>query len=144
MDTDRSPLLSEERPGSLHFGAARVALLDIEAGFWGLRRQMEALVGWRLTDAVLQQAGVNGGMSFARAVVGLDSAGSDQALRDCVAAYQAAGFGRLRDPVRGVPALDRGPRLERRGHGDPELLHGSPGREDANVSIQSRVFCGAG
>ena len=47
-----------------------MALLDIEAGFWGLRRQMEALVGRRLTDAVLQQAGANGGTSFARASVG--------------------------------------------------------------------------
>ena len=87
------PLLSEERPGVLHFGGARMALLDIEAGFWGLRRQMEALVGRRLTDAVLQQAGANGGASFARAFVG--QAGDAQALRDYIAAYQAAGFGQF-------------------------------------------------
>ncbi|MBC8449199.1 MAG: hypothetical protein H8D78_15745 [Chloroflexi bacterium] len=60
----------EQRPGVLYFGGARMALLDIEAGSWGLRRQMEALVGRRLTDAVLQQAGGNGGASFARAFVG--------------------------------------------------------------------------
>ncbi len=42
-------------PGVLRFGGARMALLDVEAGFWGLRRQMEALVGPRLTDTVLQQ-----------------------------------------------------------------------------------------
>jgi hypothetical protein len=60
----------EQRLGVLHFGGARMALLDIEADFWGLRRQMEALVGRRLTDAVLQQAGANGGASFARAFVG--------------------------------------------------------------------------
>jgi len=56
-------LLSEGGPGVLYFGGARMALLDIEAGFWGLRRQLEALVGQRLTDAVFQQAGANGGAS---------------------------------------------------------------------------------
>jgi signal transduction histidine kinase/PAS domain-containing protein len=86
-------LLSEERPGVLHFGGTRMALLDIAAGFWGLRRQMEALVGRRLTDGVLQQAGANGGASFARGFVG--QAGDAQALRDCIAAYQAAGFGQF-------------------------------------------------
>jgi PAS domain-containing protein len=90
--TDRS-LLSDEQPGVLRFGGARMALLDVKDGFWGLRRQMEALVGPRLTDAVLQQAGANGGASFARAFAG--SAGDAQALRDCIAAYQAAGFGQF-------------------------------------------------
>ena len=89
------PLLSEERPGILRFGGARMALLDIEASFWGLRRQLEALVGRRLADAVLQQAGVNGGASFAHAFISADTAGAPQALRDCVAAYQAAGFGQF-------------------------------------------------
>ena len=73
-----------------------MALLDVEAGFWALRRRMEALVGRRLTDAVLQQAGANGGASFARTFapdVPADMA--PQALRDCVAAYQAAGFGQF-------------------------------------------------
>jgi len=57
---------------------------------------MEALVGQRLTDSVLQQAGVNGGASFARAFVGKrPAADGAQALRDCIAAYQAAGFGRF-------------------------------------------------
>jgi two-component system nitrate/nitrite sensor histidine kinase NarX len=73
-----------------------MALLDVEAGFWALRRQMEALVGSRLTDSVLQQAGANGGASFARAFVAeLPALRGRQALRDCVAAYQAAGFGRF-------------------------------------------------
>jgi signal transduction histidine kinase len=89
-------LLSEEREGLLRFGGARMVLLDIEAGFWGLRRQLEPLIGRRLTDAVFRQAGANGGASFARAFVGQVSAeGGPQALRDCVAAYQAAGFGRF-------------------------------------------------
>lgn len=97
MTEDYRAYLSEERPGILTFGGARMALLDIEAGFWGLRRQLEALAGPKLTDAVLQQAGVNGGASFARAFAGRDGAraGDGRALRDCVAAYQAAGFGRF-------------------------------------------------
>jgi len=87
-------------PGVLRFGGARMALLDIEAGFWGLRRQIEALVGERLTDAVLQQAGVNGGASFARAFApDVSPQTAAQALRDCVAAYQAAGFGRFQIEV---------------------------------------------
>jgi predicted hydrocarbon binding protein len=88
-------MLSEERPGVLRFGGTRMTLLDVEASFWGLRRQLEALVGWRLTDAVLQQAGVNGGASFARAFIGASSTGDAQALRDCVTAYQTAGFGQF-------------------------------------------------
>jgi PAS domain S-box-containing protein len=88
--------LSEERGGVLCFSGARMALLDIEAGFWGLRRQMEALVGPRLTDAVLQQAGANGGASFARSFMHQTTAGDEpQAFRDCLAAYQAAGFGKF-------------------------------------------------
>ena len=96
MTSSYHSLLSEERAGTLLFGGARMALLDIEAGFWALRCQMEALAGKRLTDVMLQQAGADGGASFARAFAGHDS-GPDgaQALRDCVAAYQAAGFGRF-------------------------------------------------
>jgi signal transduction histidine kinase/PAS domain-containing protein len=93
MSLNYNAFLSEKRPGVLCFGGTRMALLDMEAGFWGLRRQMEALVGRRLTDRVLQQAGANGGASFARAFVG--QAGDAQALRDCIAAYQAAGFGQF-------------------------------------------------
>ena len=85
-----------DRPGLLRFGGARMCLLDIEAGFWGLRRQMEALVGRQLTDSVLQQAGANGGASFAQSFLGQAPATDGaQALRDCVAAYQAAGFGQF-------------------------------------------------
>ena len=88
--------LSEDREGVLCFSGARMALLDVEAGFWGLRRQMEALVGRQLTDAVLQQAGANGGASFARSFVDETPApNGPQAFRDCVAAYQAAGFGQF-------------------------------------------------
>ena len=88
--------LSEDQPGMLRFGGARMALFDIEAGFWGLRRQLEALAGPRLTDTFLQQAGANGGASFAWSIVGADTASnSERALRECIAAYQAAGFGQF-------------------------------------------------
>ena len=59
-----SDLLSEDNPGQLRFGGARMALLDIEAGFWSVRNQVEALIGPHLTNSVLQQAGANGGASL--------------------------------------------------------------------------------
>jgi signal transduction histidine kinase/putative methionine-R-sulfoxide reductase with GAF domain/predicted hydrocarbon binding protein len=93
-------LIQEAEPGTLLYGGARMALLEIEAGFWGLRRQLEALVGRRLATGVLHQAGVNGGAAFARAFIASAPASDSQetvgeALRDCIAAYQAAGFGRF-------------------------------------------------
>ncbi len=84
-----------QRPGVLLFGGVRMALLDIEAGFWALRQHLEALVGRRLADAVLQQAGAVGGASFARTFIDPQQDNSASALRDCIAAYQAAGFGRF-------------------------------------------------
>lgn len=94
-DSILQDLLTEEA-GILRLGGSRMALLDIEAGFWGLRRQMEALVGRQLTDNMLQQAGVNAGASFARAYdLPPGKKGSADAFRDCVAAYQASGFGQF-------------------------------------------------
>lgn len=93
MDMVYHGLLAEERPGTLRFGGARVALLDIENSYWTLRRHLEALVGRPLADAVLQQAGVNGGVSFARALVATAPPTGAQALLDCLAAYQTVGFG---------------------------------------------------
>ena len=86
-------LLTEEQIGILHFGGSRMALLDIEAGFWGLRRQIEALIGERLASSVLEQAGANGGASFARSFA--RQSGGDKAaiFSACIAAYQSAGFG---------------------------------------------------
>jgi signal transduction histidine kinase/PAS domain-containing protein len=87
-------LLTVINTGYLSFGGARMALIDIEAGFWGLRRQLEALVGLRLTNSILQQAGVNGSASFARAYLKQKSVpGSTEIFRECLAAYQAGGFG---------------------------------------------------
>ena len=97
-------LLANEQDGVLRLGGARMALLDIEASFWGLRRQMEALVGRQLTDTAMQQAGANGGASFARAFApDVTEDVVDSAFRACVAAYQAAGFGRFEVEIREWP-----------------------------------------
>lgn len=86
-------LLNKFSPGHLRFGGARMALLDVEAGVWGLRRQLEALIGPRLTNFVFQQAGANGGHSFAKSF-------TDEAVGDpvslfhaCLNAFELAGFG---------------------------------------------------
>ena len=73
-----------------------MALLDIEAGFWSIRRQIEALVGAKLTNSVLQQSGANGGASFAQSL-GITSNASEQGslFETCVKAYQTAGFGKF-------------------------------------------------
>lgn len=88
-------LLVEEQSGILNFGGARMALLDIEAGFWGLRRQIEALIGERLTSSVLQQAGANGGASFAQSFKAQVGVEKSSAFSACINAYQTAGFGQF-------------------------------------------------
>jgi PAS domain S-box-containing protein len=71
-----------------------MALLDLEAGFYSLRRQIEGLAGKDLADAVLQQAGAQGGASFAKSFIQtLDSVDTPGLFRECLASYQAAGFG---------------------------------------------------
>jgi len=88
--------LIEKSVGFLQLGGARMALLDIESGFWGIRRQMEALIGDRLTNSVLQQAGANGGASFAKSFIPtLDQAGAS-AFTACLQTYQSAGFGEFK------------------------------------------------
>lgn len=97
--SDYEDYLHEESDGTLRFGGARMVLLEVESAYWGLRRQLEALVGRRLTNAAIQQAGANGGAAFARSFTqGARPAGDATAvaaLRDCIAAYQAAGFGQF-------------------------------------------------
>lgn len=88
-------LLTEEQSGILNFGGARMALLDIEAGFWGLRRQIEALIGERLTSSVLQQAGANGGASFAQSFAQQAGQDKSEVFSACIQAYQTAGFGQF-------------------------------------------------
>jgi signal transduction histidine kinase/predicted hydrocarbon binding protein len=91
-----SEYLSEVSPGTLHFGGARMAMLEIEAGYWSIRRQIEALIGTRLTNSVLQQAGANGGASFARSMGSAASAAEQRQLfESCLLAYQAGGFGQF-------------------------------------------------
>lgn len=85
----------EEQSGELRFGGSRMALLDIEAGFWGLRRQIEALIGERLTNSVLQQAGANGGASFAQSLASQAKMDESDAFTACISAYQSAGFGQF-------------------------------------------------
>lgn len=88
--------LSEVSPGFLKFGAARMALLDIEAGFWSLRRQVENLLGVKTAGEIFQQAGANGGASYAAAQDRSDEPQAQDALFvQCVQAYQAAGFGQF-------------------------------------------------
>ncbi len=96
MNTNLHTLLQNDERGQLLFGGTRMALLDIGNGFWSLRRQLEALAGPRLADAVLQQAGANGGASFARSFApDVTAETAVSAFRDCLAAYEAAGFGQF-------------------------------------------------
>lgn len=97
-------LLTEEQLGVLRFGGTRMVLLDIEASIWGLRRQMEAIVGRQLTNTAVQQAGANSGATFVRnfapdvteATACTEPAEAAVAtFCDCVAAYQAGGFGQF-------------------------------------------------
>ena len=90
-----SELMLEISSGSLELGGARMALLDIESGFWGIRRQIEALIGTKLAGSVIQQAGVNGGASFAKSFTGQTDVNTSTAFTACINAYQAAGFGKF-------------------------------------------------
>ena len=71
-----------------------MALLDIQAGFWGIRRQVESMIGPRLTNSVLQQAGANGGASFASSFVEQSGLEKSATFAACLEAYQVAGFGK--------------------------------------------------
>ena len=89
-------LLSQTQPGTLLFGGARMALLDIRAGFWSLRQGLVDIVGGQLANTVLQQAGASGGASFASSFFPDPSADRfQQNLQACLEAYQAAGFGKF-------------------------------------------------
>jgi PAS domain S-box-containing protein len=86
-----APKVELNRPGVLSFQGMRAAILDLEAGFWNLRAGLESLIGKHLTRSVLQQSGVAAGDAMARAIQPAGS--SEEMFRDCLAAYQAAGFG---------------------------------------------------
>jgi len=122
MDEESMPTRpAAKSEGSPLFGGRPVALFDIADGFWGLRRHLESLVGHRLTETVLHQAGVGSGSYlaqgvFPRASTDRPASGAsndtrptgEPAMRACLAAYQATGFGRF-DLVEasGGPALER-------------------------------------
>lgn len=82
-------------PAAPPFGEARFVVLDVESGFGELRRQIIRLVGPRLAHTALYEAGVASGATFARAVrpAHADDAALTRALLECLAAYQAVGFG---------------------------------------------------
>lgn len=89
--------LSEESAGILHFGGARMALLEVKDGFWSICRQMEALIGSRMTNSVIQQAGANGGAAFATSFGNArDVPAQERLFESCLQAYQTAGFGKFR------------------------------------------------
>jgi signal transduction histidine kinase/predicted hydrocarbon binding protein len=95
ISDDLIRLLTEKSSGILQLGGARMAILDIESGFWGIRRQIKALLGTALTNSVFQQAGANGGASFARSFLsGLGISGLE-AFSACLQIYQSAGFGQF-------------------------------------------------
>jgi signal transduction histidine kinase len=88
-------LLVQKTLGTIELGGARIALLDIESGFWSIRRQVEMLIGTGLTSTVLQQAGANGGASFAQNFIPNHSFDAPQTFSTCVQIYQVAGFGQF-------------------------------------------------
>jgi hypothetical protein len=91
IEKPAAPKVELYRPGVLSFHGMRAAILDLEAGYWNMRASLESLIGKHLTQTVLQQSGVAAGAAMTRA---LQPAGSsEEMLRDCLAAYQAAGFG---------------------------------------------------
>lgn len=73
-----------------------MALMDIEAGFWSIRRQLETLLGSKQANVILQQAGANGGASFAASLGAAADVKEQGCLFEyCVQAYQRAGFGQF-------------------------------------------------
>ncbi|TFG73178.1 MAG: GAF domain-containing protein [Anaerolineales bacterium] len=92
-DNDLRDLLVQQSEGILSLGGARMALVDVEAGFWGIRRQIEALIGPGLTNSVFQQAGANGGASFAQTFTSAENLSGATAFSACLQVYQQAGFG---------------------------------------------------
>ncbi len=92
---DLHELLDQSKPGFLNLGGARMALLDLQSGFWAIHRQMTALVGNRLTRSVFQQAGANGGASFAGSFIPTINQTGPDAFKTCLQIYQTAGFGQF-------------------------------------------------
>lgn len=73
-----------------------MAFMDIEAGFWSLHRQVENSLGAKAAGEIFQQAGANGGASYAAAQgQANDPQAQGELFSQCLQAYQAAGFGQF-------------------------------------------------
>ncbi|GAB4556433.1 MAG: hypothetical protein Fur0016_17250 [Anaerolineales bacterium] len=91
-----SEYLSQTAPGALTIGGARMAFMDIESGFWSLRRQTETLLGAKTASELFQQAGANGGASYAAAQGSSDEPQVQGKLfEQCLQAYQTAGVAKI-------------------------------------------------
>jgi len=96
MQKKDKTFFASKEPGVLQVGDARMALFDIKSGFWSIRRQMLSMVGIKLTNTALQQSGVNGGASFAKSIGrSEDPVEQGNLFKNCVQAYQDAGFGKF-------------------------------------------------
>ncbi|GAB4495583.1 MAG: hypothetical protein OHK0010_32560 [Anaerolineales bacterium] len=73
-----------------------MAFMDIESGFWSLRRQTETLLGAKTASELFQQAGANGGASYAAAQGSSDEPQVQGKLfEQCLQAYQTAGVAKI-------------------------------------------------
>jgi signal transduction histidine kinase/predicted hydrocarbon binding protein len=95
MTNQDNPSFKQRSPGIFQFDDARMVFLDIESGFWSIRRQVEALLGPYLTNSIFQQAGVNGGASFAKSFLSGKVDERSTRFQACLQAFQAAGFGQF-------------------------------------------------
>ncbi|MBN1486943.1 MAG: GAF domain-containing protein [Anaerolineae bacterium] len=90
-------LLSTKTPGVLCLDDTRIAILNIETGFWELRDQLESWIGRQMTQTILQQTGIRGGLALANVLLESVPQGTpDQALQICLDSYQAMGSGQFK------------------------------------------------
>jgi len=95
MISEGNPSVIQASPGILQFCGARIALLEIESGYWSIRHQMDTMFGLRMSNAVLQQAGANAGASFAKPFSSEQADERSTGFQSYLQAYQEAGFGRF-------------------------------------------------
>jgi PAS domain S-box-containing protein len=87
---------TETKDAWLRVGTARVCLLDIEGGFYQLRREIEALAGTAVAEQSLYAAGQAGGRSVFGAMLAAGEIQHDEAgFRSAVQAYRDSGFGQF-------------------------------------------------
>lgn len=109
-----------------------MAFMDIEAGFWSLRRQVENSLGAKAAGEIFQQAGANGGASYAAAQgQAKDPQAQGELFAQCLQAYQAAGFGQF-DIVETEWPLGRA-RIQGRGAFEAWMMNRHGQRADSPV-----------